>query len=174
MHFFEQFKDHNSGRKHGNQTNDPIFSSTFSALLSQNHSPIFCCPLFSENYLKLQARINKMVNKHTVDYHPSPSQLISKIHTLIILWTPKGFISPESFLIFSLNLYISTMVAEKFQIYSVICSFSLMPPSKTLSQVFIIILQRIMELKKSPKLTKILVTSFDRFHYFCNLYIFGL
>ena len=26
MHFFRQFKDRNSGRKHGSQTNDPIFS----------------------------------------------------------------------------------------------------------------------------------------------------
>ena len=29
MDFFGQFTDHNSGRKYGNQTNDPIFSSTF-------------------------------------------------------------------------------------------------------------------------------------------------
>ena len=32
MHFFGQFKDHNSGRKHVNEITDPIFSSTFSAL----------------------------------------------------------------------------------------------------------------------------------------------
>ena len=32
MHFFRQFKDHKSERKHGNWANDPIFSSTFSAL----------------------------------------------------------------------------------------------------------------------------------------------
>ena len=32
MHFFEGFEDHNSGRKDGNETNGPIFSSTFSAL----------------------------------------------------------------------------------------------------------------------------------------------
>ena len=32
MHLFGQFTDHNSGRKHGNQANDPIFSSTFFAL----------------------------------------------------------------------------------------------------------------------------------------------
>ena len=32
--------------------------------------PNFCCPLFSENYLNPQVRINKMVNKHTVDYPP--------------------------------------------------------------------------------------------------------
>ena len=94
MHFFGQFKDCNSWRKHGNKTNDPIFSSTFSALLFQNQSPIFCCPLFSENYLNPQDRINKIVNKHTVDYHPIPSQLISRIQTIIFLWAPKGFISP--------------------------------------------------------------------------------
>ena len=43
-----------------------------------------------------------MVNKHTVNYHASPSQLISRIH---IQFFPKP-------------LY-SAMVAEKFQIYSV-------------------------------------------------------
>ena len=31
MHFLRQFKDHNPGREHENQTNDPIFSSNFSA-----------------------------------------------------------------------------------------------------------------------------------------------
>ena len=54
---------------------------------------IFCCPIFSENYLNPQVRINKMVNKDTVDYHPSPS---SRIHPLVFLWTTKRFISPES------------------------------------------------------------------------------
>ena len=51
----------------------------------QNQSPIFCFPLFSENYLYHQGRINKMVKKHTVNYHPSPSQLISRIHLLVFL-----------------------------------------------------------------------------------------
>ena len=32
MHFFGQFKDHKSERKHGNYINDPRFSSAFSAL----------------------------------------------------------------------------------------------------------------------------------------------
>ena len=36
------------------------------------NAPIFCCP-------------NKMVNKHTVDYHPSASQLFSSIHPFIFL-----------------------------------------------------------------------------------------
>ena len=56
-----------------------------------------------------------MVNKHTVDYHPNPSQLISRIHTLIFLWTPKGFISPESFLNFFLNLYIPPWLRKSFK-----------------------------------------------------------
>ena len=34
--------------------------------------------------------------------------------------------------------------------------------------------ERTMELKKIPKVTKVLVTSFDKFHHLCNLYIFGL
>ena len=43
-----------------------------------------------------------MVNEHTVDYHPSPSELTSNIHLVIFLWTPKGFkLSPEYFKIFS-------------------------------------------------------------------------
>ena len=55
-----------------------------------------------------------MVNKH-VDYHPSPAQSISMIHTLIFLWTPKGFISPKSFLNFFLNLYIPTWLGKSFK-----------------------------------------------------------
>ena len=94
-----------------------------------------------------------MVNKHTVNYHPSPSQLISRIHTLIFLWTPKGFISPESFLNFFLNLYIPPWLWKSFKVIVLrllqyicesknwICSFLVIPPSKTLPQVFIIILQ---------------------------------
>ena len=207
IYFFRQFKDHNSGRKHGNKTNDPIFSSTFSALF-QNQSPIFCCPLFSVSYLNPQARINKMVNKHTVNYHPSPSQLISRIHTVMFPWTPKGFISPESFLNFFLNPYIPVWLRKSFkfillrllqihlwvkQIESV--HFYSCHQAK-LSARFLSLSRRetgiayfsrtafleyifswgergegIMELKKIPKLTKVSVTSFDKFHYLCNLYL---
>ena len=92
-----------------------FFHLLFSALLFQNQYSIFCCPLFSKNYVNHQARINKMVNKHTVNYHPSPSQLISGIHTLIFLWTPKGFISPESFLNFFLNLYTQPWLFKSFK-----------------------------------------------------------
>ena len=115
MDLFAQFKGHNSGRKYGNETNDPIFSSTFSVLLFQNKSPISCCPLLSENYLYPQTRINKMVNKYSVDYHPNSSQLISRIHTVIFLWTPKRFISPEPFLNFFRNLYIPPGLRKNFK-----------------------------------------------------------
>ena len=77
--------------------------------------PIFCCPLFSKNYLNHQVKINKMVNKHLVDYHPSPSQWISRIQPLIFLWTPKGFISLESFLNFFLNLYVLPSLRKSFK-----------------------------------------------------------
>ena len=47
MCFFQQFKDHKSGREHENYTNDPIFSSTFSAL------PVFNIHFWIWKYLKL-------------------------------------------------------------------------------------------------------------------------
>ena len=42
-----------------------------------------------------------MGNEHTVDYHPSPSKLTSRIHPLNFLWIPKRFVSPEYFWNFS-------------------------------------------------------------------------
>ena len=33
--------------------------------------------------------------------------------------------------------------------------------------------ERIAELKKLPKITRVLVTRFDNFHHLCNFYIFG-
>ena len=56
-----------------------------------------------------------MVNTHTVDYHPSPSHLISRIHPLISLWTTKRFISPESFFNFFLNLSIPPWLRKSFK-----------------------------------------------------------
>ena len=47
-----------------------------------------------------------MGNESTVDCHPSSSELTSRVRPLIYLWTPKGFISAEQFLIFFSNLYI--------------------------------------------------------------------
>ena len=52
-----------------------------------------------------------MVNKHTLDYYSSPSQLISRTHTFLFLW----FIFPESFLDFFLNLYISPWLQKRFK-----------------------------------------------------------
>ena len=81
-----------------------------------NLPPIFCCPLFSENYLNPKVRIKKIVNKYPVNYHhASLSQLISRIHPLIFLWTPKVFISPECFLNFFLNLYDPSWLQKSFK-----------------------------------------------------------
>ena len=89
-------------------------------LLTQNQCPHFLLsPLLFKEYLNPQVRINKMANKHTADYHPSPSQLTSRIHPLIFLWAPKGFISLEFFFNFFSKPVYSTMVKEKFQIYGV-------------------------------------------------------
>ena len=68
-----------------------------------------------------------MVSKQTGDYDPSPSRLPSRIYPLIFLWTPKGFISPESFLTskgfispesflkYFLNLYIPPWFRKSFK-----------------------------------------------------------
>ena len=93
----------------------PVYGGVYIHYFKIN-SPTFCCPLFSENYHNPQVRINKMVNKHTVDYHPNPpSQLISSIQLLIFLWTPKGFIYPESFSDFFVNLYIPPWLRKSFK-----------------------------------------------------------
>ena len=81
--------------------------------ISKSIPHIFCCPLFSENYLNPQ--VNNMVNKHTIDYHPSPSQLILRIRPLIFLWTHTGLISSESFMNFFLNPYIPSWLLKSFK-----------------------------------------------------------
>ena len=83
-------------------------------LYFKTNAPIFCCPLFFEPQVNPQVRVNKMVNKHT--YQPSSSQLISRIHPPIFLWTSKGFITPESFLNFFLNLYIPQWLRKSFKV----------------------------------------------------------
>ena len=85
-------------------------------LLTQNQCPHFLLspPLFKE-YLNPQVRINKMANKHTADYHPSPSQLTSRIQPLIFLWVPKGFISLEFFFSFFLSLSIPPWLRKSFK-----------------------------------------------------------
>ena len=83
--------------------------------LFQHNLPIFCLHLFSESHLNAQVRFSRMINKHTVNYHSSPSWLISRIHPIIILRTPKGCISREYFLNFFHHVY-SIIFAEKFQV----------------------------------------------------------
>ena len=89
--------------------------------LFQNHRShfllfhlFFCC--FIKESPKSQVRMNKTINKHTVDYHPSPSSLTSRIHHLIFLWTPKGFISPEYSLNFFFKpVYLSPWLMKSFE-----------------------------------------------------------
>ena len=156
--------------------------------------PTFCFPLFSENYLNPWVRINKIVNKHTVDYR------LSYFYGLL-----RAFVS-TAFLEFSPKPVYSTLVPERFQTYSVKITannfvnqkiesvyFYSVPPPRSLSlssrqtgitessrTMFLKILfpevkgrgERIMELKKIPKLTRVLVTSFDKFHHLYNLFWF--
>ena len=75
------------------------------------NAPICCCPFFSENYLNPQARISKMVNKHTVDYHPSPSELISRITPSYFYGLQRG-LSRRNFFI---NLYIPPWLWKSFK-----------------------------------------------------------
>ena len=58
--------------------------------------------------------VAKMVNEHTMDYHPSPSKLISTVHPLMFLWTRTGFISPEYFLKFFSNVNIAQWLQKSF------------------------------------------------------------
>ena len=146
-----------------------------------------------------------MVNKHTVDYQPSSSQLVSRIHPLVFLWTPKAFIFPESFLNFFLNLYVPPWLLKSFKLTVLrllanifVCqkvefvhfyscpqaklSPSVSPEQRLLKIYFSPAGERIVEFSKNYqklpkntkiKLTRVLVTSFDKFHYLCSLQIVG-
>ena len=79
-----------------------------------------------------------MANKHTVNYHPSPSQLTSKIHSHISIDSLEQFISLESLLNIFLNLYIlpslqksfKFMVVRFWKIHLWVCSLNLFKPPK--------------------------------------------
>ena len=58
-----------------------IFSSTPNSYFKTKTNASSCCLLSFKQYL--QVRINKMIN--SVDYHPSPSELISRIHPFRVL-----------------------------------------------------------------------------------------
>ena len=117
----------------------------------------------------------------------------------IFLWIPKGFISPESLLNFFLNLYIPPWLHKYTWVKKSNLFILLMPPTKTLPQVFIITpwqkeithsswtalskdiffpsrkggedygVEKINKIKP----TRVLVTSLDKIHHLCNLYIIG-
>ena len=119
--------------------------------LFQNQRHHFLLLPFFEEFLNPQARINIMLNEHTVDYHPSPSELTSRIHPLIFLWTPKEFSSLKYILNFFSNLYIPPWLRKSFKFTVLILlentfvsqkkgisSFLIIPQSKTLPQVLII------------------------------------
>ena len=75
---------------------DPLF---------QNKQPLFLLPLFFEEHLNPQVT------------HPNPSGLTSRIHSLIFLQTPEGFISlKNNHLIFS-QTFISHHDWENFQVH---------------------------------------------------------
>ena len=67
-----------------------------------------------------------MMNKRTVDYHPSPSELTWRIHSFIFLWTPKGFISAEYFLNFFSIMYILSWLRKSFKCFKSFSKVSLM------------------------------------------------
>ena len=81
IHFFGQIKDHTSGRKHKNQTNDPIFfnyffhSSTFQLFVTftfvfKNSQNSFSCgppfsPFWSVKYLNFGKKLPIWTAHHT-------------------------------------------------------------------------------------------------------------
>ena len=114
--------------------------------------PSFCLLFLEIIFWKLSqlSGQDQQNGKQTYCRLPSPSQWTSRIHPLIFLWTPKGFISPETFLNFFLNLYIPSWLRKSFKFMvkitgkyiceskKWICSFLLVPPNKPLPQVLII------------------------------------
>ena len=106
-YFFVTKKNKKAGRLciKFSSTSDTIMQRCLYSLFQNKH------PLFFEEFLNPQVRINKMVNEYTVDYRPS--ELTSRIHPFIFLWTPKGFYLCRTFLGFFLKHVYPTIVAEK-------------------------------------------------------------
>lgn len=87
----------------------PIVCSRCLITLFQNKCPFyFACPFFKE-YLNLEVRINKMANEHSVNPHPIPSWLTSRIQSRIFhktfFYVLEFYLSPNIFLNFLLKLY---------------------------------------------------------------------
>ena len=82
------------------QTDCMKFSSTSKTCVQRCLYPLFqnqChCFLLLHLFQRISqaSGMNQQNDKQITDYHPSPSQLASRIHALIFMRTPKGFISP--------------------------------------------------------------------------------
>ena len=136
--------------------------------LFQNQSPHF---LLSSLFWKLSQPLGQDQQNSKETYCQLP--------IIIFLWTPKGFIYPESFLNFLLNLYIPSwlpkslkfIVLRLLQIYLWVKKLNLFnftdAPKQNSSPGFY-------HYPRLPKQTRVLVTSFDKFHHVCNLYSFCL
>ena len=108
----------------------------------QNQSPYFLLPSL---FWKL--------SQHLGQDQQNSKQIYCQLPIIIFLWTPTGFISPGSFLNFLLNLYIPLWLRKSLKfivlrllqvhlwVKNWICLILLMPPSKTLPQIFIVIPQ---------------------------------
>ena len=70
---------------------------------------------FFRGYLNPQVRINKMVN--SIDYHPFPSRLASRIHLFTFLETSLGLTFSRMFVEFSFKLVYYTLCPKNFQIH---------------------------------------------------------
>ena len=153
--------------------------------------------------------MNKMVNKHTADYHPIPSESTSRIHPLIFLWALRVFSLTNISWIFC-QTCISHHACRNFWIYGIILLLenkfvsqkieflhfysyppSILPPGfyhhHSRQKKHISTEHCFLEIYFSPaergdygaekmtkiKLAKVLITSFNKFHHFCNDYIFG-
>ena len=81
---------------------------------------IFSCSFFFEEYLNPQVKINKMVDEHTVNYHPTPLELISRIgYTLSYYYgLLRGLSLQDISWVFSRTVC-PIVVAKKFQIHGV-------------------------------------------------------
>ena len=79
-------------------------------------TPAFLLPLF----LGPQDRINKMVNKHSIYYHPYSSRLVSRIYILSYFYKLlSGLSLSRMFIEFFLKPIYSIMVGKFFEIYGV-------------------------------------------------------
>ena len=69
------------------------------------NTPCFCYPFFFEEYLNSQVA------------HPNPSGLTSRIHSLIFLQTPEGFVSLQNICLIFSQTCISHHGWENFQVH---------------------------------------------------------